>query len=514
MPDLNLPPSGAEGFDAEQFRLLIDTLKDYALVTFDTENRIMRWNVGAERLLGFAESEVLGRPGAIFFTPEDQAKGEVEREFRTAASEGRAQDERWHQRKDHTVFWGSGMMYALRDQNRQLRGYLKIFRDDTEHRKIEAELKEREEQLRLVVENVRDYALFQLNANGRVSVWNPGATRIFGYQKDEIVGQPMHRLLTIEDAESGYIEDELQRSLRAGGLEETRWMVRKDGTLVFARWITNPMLDDSGQLRGFVKVLQDETERKLQREERERAQAEQRALLESEVASRTEALEHTKEELRRLAASLLTAQEQERRRIARELHDDLSQRLARAEISLGDITLQLTAAGDIAAAHAGVRELRDEIGRLSADVRDLSHRLHPSVLDDLGLAAALRSLVQQFELKWPHPVVLSVTDVPDEIAIEVSYAFYRIAQEALRNIQKYAPTADVTVSLSVFSGELYLKIKDNGPGFDPDRSATGRGLGLVSMQERALLANARLAVDSQSGGGTRIEVRAPLREET
>jgi PAS domain S-box-containing protein len=494
--------------DAERLRLLIDSLKDYALVTFDTQNRIVSWNIGAERLLGYTEQEALGRFGDIFFTSGDQAKREVERELQTAAREGRAQDERWHRRKDESLFWGSGLMYAVRDDAGQLRGYVKIFRDTTDRRNIEIALKEREEQLRLLVDNVRDYALIQLDANGCVSAWNPGAVRMFGYGVDEIVGKPLDRLFMPEEVQSGYLDNELQRTVAQGGVEDERWLVRKDGTRLFVRWITNAMLDDSGHLRGFVKVLHDETERKQQQQLREHRQAQQTALLKSEVATRTEALDRTKEELRRLAASLLTAQEEERSRIARELHDDVSQRLARLELLIAGIRDDI---GPEASVIKGdLAHLSDEIAELSRDVRNLSHRLHPSMLDELGLAVALRALVETFASYWPQPVTFDMHDVPDHVPAEASYALYRIAQEGLRNIQKHAPAATVNVVLSATAGDLHLTMTDSGPGFDQGGRPTERGLGLLSMHERALLAGGRFVIDSRPGNGTRIEVRVPL----
>ena len=507
MTESRLPPCGRDASDAERLQLLIDSVKDYALVTFDTGNRIVSWNAGAERLLGYNEGEIVGQLGSIFFTPEDQANGEVERELHTAAREGRSEDERWHVRKDGSRFWGSGAMYPLRDDPGRTRGYGKIFRDDTLRREMEHALKSQEEQFRLVVENVREYALFHLGPDGRVSGWNPGASRIFGYEPHEIVGEPVHRLFTPEDVESGYVDNELRRTLTQGGVEEARWVVAKGGTRFFARWITNPILDETGQLRGFVKVLQDETERKREQEERSAADAQRQALLESEVAIRTEALDRTKNELRRLAASLLTAQEDERRRIARELHDDFSQRLAGLDIRVTDVRKELPE--DAIAAKKRLEELRDDIRLLSTDVRSLSHRLHPSVLDDLGLAVALRTLVKD----WEGVLVFRITEnVPEDIPREVSYAIYRIAQEALRNVQKHARGTSVTVTLSMTSGRLRLVIEDRGPGFDLGDRAADRGLGLVSMQERALLVAGQLVIDSKIGRGTRIDVQVPLVE--
>lgn len=493
---------------ASRLQMFLDSVHDYAFITFDLASQVTGWSRGAEHILGYPEAEALGLPGGQFFTPEDRARGEDRREFQLAREQGRAEDERWHLRRDDTRFWASGVLTPLRDRSGQLRGYCKVMRDHTAEKLAAARLRDSEERLRLFCENVRDYALVPVDLDGIVVGWNAGGARIFGYSAQEILGQDSACFFNPEDIACGEPEQDLRRAIAEGRAEAERWMVRKDGSRFWSHWVTTPIRDDRGQLRGFAKVLHDSSDRKAAEELRERLQDKERQLLQTQVLSTGEALGRTKEELRALAGSLIGAQEDERRRIARELHDDLSQRLA-------VLALRLAALRD--ALPDGLANLQDEalrlekyVGVLSGEVRRLSHVLHPSILDDLGLAAALQHLVEEFQASRAQPVTFTARTLPDHIPPDVAAALYRIAQEALRNIAKHADGAPVHVRLGVESGELRLAITDTGPGFDRAEVRGQGGLGIISMQERARLVGGSLLLDSRAGEGTTVVVRVPL----
>jgi len=475
-------------------QMFLDSVQDYAFITFDLDNRIVGWSGGAERILGYPEADALGLPGSIFFTPEDVIKGEEQKELIVARKEGRVEDERWHLRRDGARFWASGVMTPLLDPEGRLRGYSKVMRDQTARKLASFRLRESEERLRLFSENVRDYALVPVDVEGNVVGWNPGAARIFGYAADEILGHHCACFFTPEDIAQGVPERDIRRALAEGRSEEEREMVRKDGRRFWAYWVTTPIHDEQEQLRGFAKVLQDSTARKAAQELRERSTA--------------EVLDRTKEELRALAASLISAQEDERRRIARELHDDISQRLAVLAMSLA--TLQHALPTEPTSLRAEAQRLERDVGALADEVRRLSHGLHPAILDDLGLATALRRLVDEFRASYGQPVTFSEHAVPETVPPVVSAALYRIAQEALRNITKHAGIGPVHVRLMGQSGELCLIVSDSGPGFDPAAVRGGAGLGIISMQERARWVGGSLRLASRPGEGTTIDVRVPL----
>jgi signal transduction histidine kinase len=239
----------------------------------------------------------------------------------------------------------------------------------------------------------------------------------------------------------------------------------------------------------------DRENREQQERERERLRA---------AAERTAiALDATKEELRALAASLLTAQEDTARRIARDLHDELAQRLAAVEIQLTN----LRGRSDFAA--APLDEIIGQVSALAEQVRRISHELHPTVVEHLGLGAALRHLCTECE--ETHGMAIRYTgDAAAGVPREVSTSVYRIAQEALRNIQKHAGDACTVVSLRCTSDELQLCVEDDGRGFDVGASRMAGGLGLISMEERARLIGGVLSVASAKGGGTKVELRLRL----
>lgn len=224
-------------------------------------------------------------------------------------------------------------------------------------------------------------------------------------------------------------------------------------------------------------------------------------------------LDRTKEELRALAYSLMNAREQEDRRIARELHDDLGQRLAFLAITLDQLRL-----GPVVQQSPEMSEalgtFHRRLSELSADIRDLSHRLYPVILEDLGLPAALKSLAEEFRAVRPGGVDFTSDGVPASLPKPYATAIYRIAQEVLANTTKYAPDAPVTISLALKGRSLRLVISDSGPGFDVAAVRGRGGLGLVNMQERAHALGGDLVIQSRLGIGTEVSVEIPLPEDS
>ena len=203
-----------------------------------------------------------------------------------------------------------------------------------------------------------------------------------------------------------------------------------------------------------------------------------------------------------LSGRLLTAHEDERRRLARELHDDLTQRLARLAIDAGRME-------NAPAAPEGIRPLREDLVRLSEDVHALSYRLHPSVLDDLGLVEALRAECDRVARHGALRVEVDARDVPEALPAEASLCLFRVAQEALSNAARHARASAVTVVLSPSRMGLQLAVSDNGSGFDPARSRERASLGLASMRERVRLLQGELDIESTAGRGTTVVAWVP-----
>jgi two-component system CheB/CheR fusion protein len=240
--------------------------------------------------------------------------------------------------------------------------------------------------------------------------------------------------------------------------------------------------------------------------EAERVLTTEKERLAKEVGIKTQALGRSQQALRALTGSLFTSQEEERRRIARELHDDVSQRLAAIEIESD--RLESSIPEEARNALEGIQRLRASIGKLSEDVRLMSHRIHPAVLEDLGLKAALKILTEDFGKRESMIATFSHQNVPENVPAHVATALYRIGQEALRNVSKHAGQTHTRVSIRGTSEGIQLQISDFGHGFDTEGGRPG--LGLVSMEERARHIGATLQLKSAPGEGTRITVNVPL----
>jgi signal transduction histidine kinase len=225
------------------------------------------------------------------------------------------------------------------------------------------------------------------------------------------------------------------------------------------------------------------------------------------LRARERSLRQTREGLRTLAARLLHSQEEERRRIAREMHDDWTQRLAVLGIDLAKLEKHLGSPGK---AQPLLRAIQVQLVELSEDVHALSRQLHPSILDDLGLVEALRSECASFSRREGIAVVYHPEHVPTAVPKDVGLCLYRVAQEALRNVAKHAAVKQARLTLASAGPDLVLRVEDEGVGFDLGGQRTEPGLGLSSMEERARLIQATLAITSSPGRGTTVEVRVPL----
>jgi PAS domain S-box-containing protein len=244
-----------------RFRLLIDAVTDYAIYMLDPDGTITSWNPGARRFKGYEESEIIGENFSRFYTEEDRKAGLPQRALEIAAREGKFENEGWRVRKDGTKFWAYAVIDPIRDSAGKLIGFAKITRDLTERRQAEADLRESQEQFRLLVQGVTDYAIFMLDTKGYVSSWNAGAQRIKGYAPEEIIGQHFSRFYTEEDRKTGVPQAALEVARREGRFEREGVRVRKDGTHFFAHVVIDAIYNPDGSLHGFAKITRDITER-------------------------------------------------------------------------------------------------------------------------------------------------------------------------------------------------------------------------------------------------------------
>jgi PAS domain S-box-containing protein len=252
--------------DEDRFRLLVDSVSDYAIFILDPKGYVETWNLGAERIKGYLADEIIGKHFSAFYTPEDIAARKCELELEVAAREGRSEDEGWRVRKGGGRFWANVVITALRSSAGVLVGYAKVTRDLTERRAAEQEA----QRFRLLVESVKDYAIFILDPKGHVMTWNPGAERLKGYKTGEIVGKHFSAFYDPTEVRDGKCERELAVASETGRFEEEGWRFRKDGTRLWANVTITALHDQQGGLVGFAKVTRDLTERRHAEDERVR----------------------------------------------------------------------------------------------------------------------------------------------------------------------------------------------------------------------------------------------------
>lgn len=263
MDSLGIPPEhNVLKQSEERFRLLVEGVKDYAIFMLDPEGYITSWNEGAQRIKGYTAVEAIGRHFSMFYPKEKIDERWPEQELEYAIADGRFEDEGWRMRRDGTRFWANVIITALYDESHTLLGFSKITRDLTERRQNEERLRQSEERFRLLVESVKDYAIFMLNPEGYITSWNEGAQRIKGYSADEAIGRHFSMFYPQEKIDERWPEQELEYAIADGRFEDEGWRLRKDGTAFWANVIITPVYDSDGVLRGFAKVTRDMSEKK------------------------------------------------------------------------------------------------------------------------------------------------------------------------------------------------------------------------------------------------------------
>ncbi len=248
--------------DDGRYRLLVDAITDYAIYMLDAEGHVSSWNPGAERFKGYTADEIMGQHFSRFYTDEERAAGIPALALATAASEGRFEREGWRVRKDGGRFWAHVIIDAIRAKDGRVVGFAKVTRDLTERRAAEEALRRSEEQFRLLVQGVTDYAIYMLDRSGKVSSWNSGAERIKGYQAHEIIGEHFSKFYSEEDRRSGIPQRGLETAAREGRFEMEGWRIRKNGEPFWAHVIIDAIRGDTGEVIGFAKITRDITERR------------------------------------------------------------------------------------------------------------------------------------------------------------------------------------------------------------------------------------------------------------
>jgi PAS domain S-box-containing protein len=350
---------------------------------------------------------------------------------------------------------------------------------------------------RLLVDSVRDYAIFLLDPEGHVLTWNAGAEFIKGYAKDEILGKHFSVFYLPEAKKSAWPDHELALAEKEGRFQDEGWRVKKDGSTFWASVTITALRQADGRLYGFAKVTRDLTTRR---------QAEQRIHeLNKELRTRVAQLDESQKvvelhtlELQKLSSQLLQSQDDERRRIARELHDDLAQQISALKMDLD--------AG-------GLTKFGDAAGDILTSVRNLSYLLHPPLLEETGLRAALHWFVEGLSKRSKIDVVLEMRPENfSRLPIEIETAIFRVVQEALTNVYRHSGSANARVEIERLSDTIVLRIRDFGKGIPVSsplkRTEPTLGVGITGMRERIRQLGGELTV-RRAEPGTLVEAHIP-----
>lgn len=500
---------GAPSSD-ELFRFIVESAEDYAVLATDADGCIISWNAGAQRIFGYSEAEILGRPADVLYTPEDRAAGIPAQELQMAREQGRARDERWHLHKDGSRFWVQGMVRPLLDDNHELRGFVKVARNMTATLQAEQALHRSEEQFRLLVNSVKNYAIFLLDSEGRVETWNAGCERVKGWQEKDVVGKYYALFHTEEDQLAGKPYLNLQIAEAQGHLECEDWRVRSDGTRFMAQISLSPVRDSAGNLRGFAKVLKDITGRK-------QAEAERATLLECEKKARQEA-----EHATRVKNDFLAT-------VSHELRTPLSSILGWSQLIRSGALDEETVRGGLDTIERSGRAL----AQLVDDLLDVSRIITGKL--NLNLETVEPASVIQEACNAARPaaqekgVQLQLLLDPDVDCVACDPArLQQVVRNLLSNAIKFTPK-DGRVEVRVQPGELGVEIKvsDNGQGisaqflphmFDRFRQADqaitrahgGLGLGLAIVRELVEMQGGTVRAESDGEGlGSTFTVNLP-----
>jgi hypothetical protein len=489
----------------QRYQLLVDSVTEYALYMLDREGSIVTWNAGAQRLKGYTAEEILGRNYSLFFLPEDVEAGLPALELEEASREGRYEVEAWRLRKDGTKFWAMITLTAIRGSRRELRGFAKVTRDMTVRKAAEEALRTRNAELernRIILENVREYAIFTLDANGLINSWGPGARNVIQYKAEDVIGRHYSLVFTPEEIEAGAPRQEMEEAECDGYCETESWRVRPDGSLFWASGTLSAVKDDGGKLTGFIRVARDMTQYKQLQDAQTRLAAE----LEDRVQRRTMQLEANMEELHRKNAEVeatarIAARElQEKEVLFREIHHRVKNNLQVVQSLLKMQARTLPASDARNAIETTILRVRS-----MATVHERLYQM-PN-LADLPVAEFLRDIISGViaSCSIESGRIKCHLDADDiRLSLEKAVPFGLLANELLSNSLKHAFPGDnegtISVSVRREGNAVRMVIEDNGIGLPENFDAgSGATMGLKLAQSLAHQLGGTLQFSSSGG---------------
>ena len=501
-------PPAAERADDGYYRLLVAGITDYAIYMLDLDGRVISWNAGAQRIKGYTANEIVGQNFARFYSEKDQADGLPRRALRTAATEGKFEAEGWRVRKDGATFWAHVVIDPIRDDAGELIGFAKITRDLSERASAEATLKRSEDQFRLLVQSVTDYAIYMLDPRGRVSSWNAGAERIKGYAPAEIIGEHFSRFYTEEDRAGGVPARALEIAERDGRYVKEGWRVRKNGERFWASVVIDPIRDDSGVLVGFAKVTRDLTEREAAQRELETARE---TLFQAQkmdaIGQLTGGVAH---DFNNLLMATLSSLELLRKRL---VGDPASLRLLETAVQGARRGATLTQRMLAFARRQDLKPVRVDVPVLVRGMTDLIERvLGPSIVIDTRFPLRLDAVtadVNQLEMALLNLVVNARDAMPGGGSITIA-AEHKVVGPG----DRHGLAAGNYVALSVTDTGMGMDAETLSraaePFFTTKGLGKGTGLGLSMVHGLAEQSGGRLVLESSPGKGASAALWLPV----
>ncbi len=504
-----------------RFGLVAESIQDYGIIMLDPEENIVSWNAGATRIFGYRAGEVLGRPYMIIFPPLERNLPQPATFPQEASGFGSAMKEDWLVRKNGSRFWGNVGMTALRDETGHLQGFAMVIGDLTKRKQEEDVIRAL---LRLSaklnstfdVEKLMDELLIEatqlVHADAGLAGLRVGETVVcHKYLRDQVLhvfhrswqpGQGLPgRLLQTKTA---YLSNHAEAD------QHIEQDLRKTFSIVSV--LSIPILDAKDVLLGCIEVHNKvDVGGFTPFDQKTLIGVSQVASIAVQNALAYQKLQKAESLHSHLLDKIMTAQEDERRRISRELHDDIGQSLTSLLVGLRAAEDELGKIG----MRGRVSDLRKITGNTLQEVQRLARGLRPSVLDDFGLEEAIGRYAAEFTAMYGIQIDVAQEGGSNErLPPAVETALYRIVQEALTNVGKYAKATTVSILLQRKADQVQLIVEDNGQGFDPQilqRPVADAHLGLHGMRERAALLNGNISIESSPGTGTTIYVTVPLK---
>jgi PAS domain S-box-containing protein len=490
--------------DESRYRLLIEAVTDYAIYMLDPGGIVTSWNPGAQRFKGYAPHEIIGQHFSRFYTDEDRATGLPERALETARREGKFEHEGWRVRRDGTRFWAYVVIDPIRTRSGEIIGFAKVTRDLTERRAAEEALRSSQEQFRLLLQGVTDYAIYMLDKDGRVTNWNLGAERIKGYAPHEIVGKHFSAFYTEEDRAAGMPAHALAMALKDGRYEREGWRVRKDGTRFFAHVIIDAIHDDNGELLGFAKITRDITER---REAQQKLDEAREALLQAQkmeaIGQLTGGIAH---DFNNLLMAVLGSLELVRKRVP----DDPK------ILKLIDNAMQGAERGAALTKRMLAFARRQELKQEAIDIPDLVRGMTDLLQRSIGPTVAIET---RFPLALPA-VWADANQLEMALLNLAVNARDAMPEGGLIIISAHEEGNDDTAAVSGF---VRICVRDTGVGMDETtlnratepffttkEPGKGTGLGLSMVHGLAQQSGGRFVLKSKPGEGSVAELWLPV----